>query len=843
MSRSPLRRIGTIALTIAIGTFGLTPPALAATPGTIAGTLTYHGAAVANASVYASPDLGGDGGWATTDAAGHYSIPGLEPGAYRVIFSPQNRPDQYAYGKISQDTANLITVTSGATTTVNDSVLDTGTISGVLTDNHGTPVPNAWVSASSPTGTYGFAVTASDGSYAIAVFPGSYTVSFRVGSIEQFAHGKGYEDADVFTVTANATTTVNETLKATGAIAGHVTRSDGSAAAGVQVEAIDVHGGTANTTTDDTGAYRIDYLAVASYQVLFTLPSGAAQYAHDLRSDTAPAFAVGDGQTLTVDESLLPTGSITGRLVAQDGSGIADASVGVSSRLSREWGLATQTDANGYYTIGEVFADTGYKVHFAQWDLHIDQWATSKLLEADADTFTVTGGAATTVNDTRLPTGSVKVTAKDSVTGAAITAFYAYIGDVSGQATTGSVVLTEVSAGPRTLQLSSVGYNYTEVPITVTAGQETAITVTMVPTGKLKVKVVDKVTGAGLQDFVVLAMKPGDFYMPDGIGERTAADGSLTVEVGQGGPYHLFVYPKNGSGYGAQWVGTVGGTGSELSAATFTVANGQSITVPTIKMDKAGTITGKVTSETGKAVKYGTVTMAPQSYHSGGGFGEVPVAADGTYKIDFLGPYTWPLLFRADGHAFQWSDGTADRYHRIPQRRTPPTGSGTAGAAGTTTITPVQPAGPDRTTIVPRTRTGEPRIFGGTSATGTTTTVTSPTTVRTPRVLFPGIRVFSGKTTVFNYTLKVGVSVKTPAPGISAGGFVDVYNAVTGDFIGSAWADDLGPGATNLLIPGSRVKFRLIDNKFHWCGGVDFAHAPTYTVTTAATQNFTCVVS
>ncbi|MCP2326181.1 hypothetical protein HDA40_004688 [Hamadaea flava] len=777
------------------------PAAHAATPGTIAGTFSANGAPLEGVWVNAYSDETDTYGDASTDASGHYSMTGLQPGRYTVLFQSPGRPAQYAYGKVSSDVADLITVTSGATTTVDDSALPAGTISGVLTDSHGSPVPNAQVSASSPSGGYGFGMTQYDGSYAIAVLPGTYTVSFRIGSVEQFAHGKSYQDADVFEVNANATTTVNETLQPVGSITGHVTRSDGTPAVDVEVTALQATGNSAGyAMTDDSGNYRLDYLIPGSYRVQFTLQSGAAQLAHDQRSEaTAASFTVTGGGVVTVDESLLPTGSIAGRLTNQAGAGIADVYVSLSSTMTNEY-LSTQTDGSGNYAIDEVFAGSGYKVHFYSPDQHIDQWATGKRTVETATAFTVTGGNTTTVNDKKPASGSVKITAKDSITGAAISSFNAYLGEsgaINGSSTNGSLIFSDVAAGAWDLSVSATGYVFQTVPVTVTAGQQTAVTVTMRPTAKIKVKVVDRATGAGLKDFVVLALSPKDFAMPEGIDGRTAADGTKTVEVNNGGPYHLFVFPKTGSGYGAQWVGPNGGTGSELLASTFSATNGQTITPPTILMDKAGTITGKVTSETGNPIKYGGVTMAPQAYHSGGGFGQVDVAADGTYTIDFLGPYTWPLLFTAQDHAFQWSDGTGYRYGApaaLPRRTTSQT------VTGPTSVT----------SVLPR---------------------------RAP--VANGVPVQSGQTTTFNYTMKAGVVVKVFGV---ADDFVDAYNVTTGDFQASGWIQDPAQGASLRMLPGTTVKFQRTRD-WKWCGGATFATAKAYRVTTSPTQTFTCVVS
>ncbi|NUT37220.1 MAG: carboxypeptidase regulatory-like domain-containing protein [Hamadaea sp.] len=838
MSRSLLRRIGLIATVVALGGVGLTPAAQAATPGTIAGTLTDNGVPVADAWVYAYADSGDDFGAIMTSSTGHYTISGLEPGSYRVTFHPPDRPIQHAYSKIDESLADVITVTSGATTTVNDDLIDTGMISGTLVDSQGAPVADAHVSASSPAGGYGFATTAADGSYAIRVFPGSYTVSFHVGSVEQFAHGKTYEDADVFAVTANATTTVDETLLPTGTVTGRVTFSNGLPVGDVEVEAVSPDGGSGpHVQTAEDGTYTLSYLEAGSYKLAFRLPSGALQYAHDSRNlATAQVVTVAAAATVTVDESLLPTGRIAGKLTTASGAALANASVQIHG-IEGEWISAT-TDAAGNYAVDQLFVASGYKVFFSDWDIHLNQWAYGKLSAATANTFAVTAGATTTVNDKQLATGSVKVTAKDSVTGAAIGSFYASIrDDLSGSTTTGSLTVGSVPVGTHTIEAWSQGYNWGSASVTVTAGQTASATVTLVPKAKVKVKVIDRITGAPLAGVIVLPMKSTRFAMPDGIGERTAADGTLTVEMGTPGVYQLFAFPKTGSGYGAQWVGATGGTGFQTKARSFLIANGQTVDGVVIKMDKAGTITGKVTSATGAPIKYGTATMAPQAYHSGGGFGEVGIAADGSYTINFLGPYTWPLLLSAQNHAMQWSDGTGYRYHAptaLP-RRSP----GTAGAAGGTTVSPSPwtPEGPGTGTTLPRRTTSTAAAPTGVSGTTDLPTRGQPTTG------LYGVTVTSGQTVTFNYTMKAGIAVKTVVPGLADDGFVDVYNASTGDFLGTAWADDLSAGTSNLLLPGTKVKFLALGGDWQWCGGTTFGKATVYTVTTSPTQTFTCSVS
>jgi hypothetical protein len=118
----------------------------------------------------------------------------------------------------------------------------------------------------------------------------------------------------------------------------------------------------------------------------------------------------------------------------------------------------------------------------------------------------------------------------------------------------------------------------------------------------------------------------------------------------------------SGTNYGVQWVGPNGGTGDQREAAVIPVVNGQTTTAPTIRLDLAGSIAGTVTSETGQPIGFGEVallTVHAGVGSSGWGTGLNP---DGSYRLEGLGPYQWPLLVWGSEHAYQWSGGKANRY-------------------------------------------------------------------------------------------------------------------------------------------------------------------------------------
>jgi hypothetical protein len=401
----------------------------------------------------------------------------------------------------------------------------------------------------------------------------------------------------------------------------------------------------------------------ANYHVRFQLPSGASEYAHHAFSpDDATDYTVVADQVTTVDEQLPPLGTIAGRFTDQAGEGLGGIEVnGVGVFPSSNY-VYTTTEADGSYQLRTFAGD--YKVQFSSYDAHVQQYAFSKLREQDADVITVTGDQTTTVDDRKLPSGSLKVTAKDALTGAPIQSFWVDLGTRGDSTTSGELVFSDVSVGTYSLSVGGDGYAYTQnaATVTITAGNESVVEVSLRPVGKITTKVVDRKTGQPVAGICVLPQSKNHFNFPDGCGAETDEDGNITINVDNPGTYNLFALPPRGSEYGAQWVGGTGGTGTQESAVKLTVKSGKTTVAPKIKLDKHGTITGKVTSATGQPLTRGVVGLVGPDTGAGADKRYVSVAGDGTYTVDFLGPYEWPLLFGAQDHAYQWSGGVGNRF-------------------------------------------------------------------------------------------------------------------------------------------------------------------------------------
>ncbi|MFJ8581842.1 carboxypeptidase regulatory-like domain-containing protein [Micromonospora sp. NPDC093277] len=570
MRRSTLRRFGALLLGITLALTGLATPAQAASTGSITGHLTDGGAAVTGGAVYLYGDDVDHWDYAWLDDQGRYAFNAVPPGRYRVNFEAWGHPTQYAYGKSDWSSANLITVTAGGATVVDDELLPAGTITGRLVDRTGAPVPYAFVSAEATDySSYGYGNTGPDGSFDIQVVPGSYRVRFDVGGFTQFAYGT-------------------------------------------------------------------------------------------LDSDAAAVFAVTAGGTVTVNDTLVPTGAMAGRFTDASGAPMPGVDVYVSN--GQFFGSA-QTDQDGRYRLDQVPVGTGYTVHFYSSTLRMQQYAYGAVNESKATRFAVTEGGTTTVDDQKLPTGRVRLTAVDSRTGQPILNFSSSIGLDERQARNGEAVYPTVPVGTHEIWAYASGYSFDGASVTVVAGEQTDVRLVMEPLARVTATVVDAATGAPLPGVCIVPVLVDEVRMPDGCGEVTDANGKITQWFGKGaGTYQLLAWPDQADGYGAQWLGPRGGTGDLRRATQFTVKSGETVTPPVIRMDRAGVITGQVFGPDGAALsRGGTVRIAGEHPGLGGGFGAFAIGDEGRYRIDKLGPYEWPLLFDVYQHATQWSGGEANR--------------------------------------------------------------------------------------------------------------------------------------------------------------------------------------
>lgn len=780
MSRSRLRGLGLMTAALLAASVALGAPASAeGITGTIAGTITDGGAPVAFASVQIQSPDGSFFTSTATDDFGNYVVSEVPEAAaaYTVMIQVPAHPTQFYPGQLNWEQAGLVSVAGGQTTTVDDQLVPTGVIAGHLRDRDGNGVPNASVSAEPDGDGFGVGYTTdAEGAYALHVPPGTYRVAFSSGQL-QYAFGTHrFEDATLFTVAVGQTLTVDDAVLPTGSLAGTVTTADGRPAADVFIQAEAVTGESATGSTGPDGSYRIDGVIPGTYTVRFQLASGASIYAHGAHSrDDAATFPVTADQVTTVDEQLPATGTIAGRFTDRAGHGVAALQVTAEARFPLTDSLYATTDADGNYRIDQAFPGQ-YTVSFQNFETQLLQYAFGKVSIQDADVVTVSAGQTTAVDDQQLPTGSLKLTAKDSITGAAIQSFFVDLGFRTGSTDNGELVVDDLAVGHYTINAGADGYGYvTDIAsVTITAGNQSMVPLTLQPVGKVTTKVVDRKTGQPVAGICVFPASKTHFTFPDGCGARSDDNGNVTVSVDDPGTYNLFALPDRGSPYGAQWVGATGGTGQQDSAAKVVVKAGQTVAGPRIKLDRHGTIKGKVTSTTGQPLTRGSVAILGPDTGSGNDHRISPIGADGSYAVDFLGPYQWPLLFGAEDHAYQWSGRTGNRL--------------------TATL----------------------------------------------------IQVTAGKATKFNYKMKVGtdVAITYSGPDTGSARYV-VHNAVTGDVMGVIDGQTQPITVHGLVFGAQNVKIECDcgPGGSRWLGGTDFATATVVAIPATGTKEIAFPVS
>ena len=606
---------------------------------------------------------------ALTDSDGRYEAAELPPGQYKIQFDASGNV-QWAHQKLDFASADVITVSDGQVTTVDETQAPMGTLAGRLIDSEGQPVTWAAVTARSPDSLSTiFGGTDEDGRYRLDVLPGRYQLRFGLpDGMEQWAHQQLDEtDAASFTVTAGETTVVDETLLPTGSINGQVVTSSGEPAA---VTVALYRGGlrVASIPASDDGSYWFPQVFEGVYQVAFDRETGGRQWAHgQLAQADAAEFTVTVGQQTVVNETLMATGAIAGRLTRATGEPAADAQVLLQH--GEEFQLETQTDASGEYRIEGVPATDGYVVSFNDFQTGLHQYAFGKLTAAEADRISVVGGQTTTVTDTLLPGGELRVRATDGTTGGPISDFCVSLSGPSSrtECTSGAeVIVTNLPGGAYEGSVQpgeSSLYLFGDFAVTVSSGGAAEVVVPLTLGGAITTVVTDAATGRPVADTCLMARTLDDGALGEAGGQCTDFAGRVRVGPMAAGTYTLFALAPFEASYGHQWVGSAKGTGSQPEAAKIKVERGQTVAGPAVRLDSAGTVTGLVTlAATGEPVDSGFVAYSAWGFGAGPSHG-VDIDGEGRYRLTGLGPYQWPLYFTThNGAAPQWSGGVGNRF-------------------------------------------------------------------------------------------------------------------------------------------------------------------------------------
>ncbi len=300
----------------------------------------------------------------TTDGAGNW-LQAIPPGSYLVCYetysSAVNIPTCHG-GQVFRSNAipagTPVAVTAATLTTLHDSFLKGGTLTGTVTAPVGTPLAGVAVRILVPNGDYFLPPTFTDssGHYQVSnLVPNDYWVCFDASWSRQ-AGSPGYlyqcygttpgdPSAPTVAVRSGVTTVANIQLSYGAAVAGHVTDSAGNAVSSVNVVVTDL---TTNTVqqdyTDDNGDFGFFGLPADDYTVCYdptnssvpadgytAPPTGfvAGCWRNEAPQQAPDPVHTVAGSISQTDITLATGGEVNGTLTDSDGNPIMSATVTV----------------------------------------------------------------------------------------------------------------------------------------------------------------------------------------------------------------------------------------------------------------------------------------------------------------------------------------------------------------------------------------------------------------------------------------------------------------------------------------------------------------------------------
>jgi Bacterial TSP3 repeat/Carboxypeptidase regulatory-like domain/Bacterial Ig-like domain (group 2) len=493
---------------------------------------------------------GADTRSAVTDGSGLFSVGGLKVGPVSVAaLDPTTSLRGQAGG----------TLGVGAPLTLNIKLAAYGTVSGNVTNAAGNSV-GAGVTVTLSGTSSGLTTTDSLGHYSFAFVPLGIATVDATDANANHGHATG-------SITATSQT-INENIQylGKGTVTGTVSDGTGTPVAGAVVQLTNdgAFYQSLSTTTNSIGQYTIPGVFVGTLRL-------SATFALSSTGGTANSAITRDGQTVTANISLLPTGTISGTVYRSDGTTkVSGAAVTLNFTA-----YSTVTNSAGAFTIANVPLG-GYTATAVDSSTG-DRGKANVALSVAGNTVPVT------IN--MLGLGTVNVTVLDgggNPSGGAIVqlsatgAFTQNQGGVT--AVDGTVSFTQQLAGGLSVFATAPATGLTgRATATLAAGQTAAVTVTLQSAGSVQGTVhqlngTTPVAGATIQLDGVAAT-------------QTGADGKYVIAVVPSGTHQVFVLDSAGNTL-AFTTGVTISTQGQVVTANFVIVG-------------RGTVTGQVTNPDG----------------------------------------------------------------------------------------------------------------------------------------------------------------------------------------------------------------------------------------------------
>lgn len=430
-----------------------------------------------------------------------------------------------------------------------------------------------------------------------------------------------------------------------------------------------------NTFTDATGHYEFPSLPDGQYTVEAASANYFTQWAFG-KTDQYLADLVTVPGTASLALAPLEYGSIGGHLKTSTGGVRTDFGIEVTDANGNQvaW---TSPDATGAWSATHLLIGQ-YKVayHFPN---NLTIWSHGHTDPFAADLFAVTADAQTTVDDPIPDFGSLSITVTDATTHKPLPGAYAYFQSGPSQFNSatadanGLITIADVVPGSYMFGVAGPGSNYDYLNggadnVAVTANHTTSVAIALVPAAHMKVTVLDAATKTPVVGCLRYLTADATSTVPTPFSNCSGSNGQLSLDGFPAGKIKIFIESADDV-HGAQWVGPHGGIGDQDDAKWFPLKGGQTTNV-TVKLDRAGSVTGKITdAATHNPVAGVCPTVVPAYARDGFGFPYSSCSLqDGTYTMRGLGPYQWKIEFPdySGTHAWQWSGNTPNRKVATP---------------------------------------------------------------------------------------------------------------------------------------------------------------------------------